>query len=130
MKTYSELIKLPTFNERFRYLKLEGQIGEQTFGFDRYLNQSFYRKREWKRVRDYVITRDNACDLGIEGREIPNGVRIYIHHLNPIDTGDIVYITGGEKDVMSLAAHGFSAVSLNSETARVPESVISSLAKG
>ena len=89
MKTYSELIKLPTFNERFRYLKLEGQIGEQTFGFDRYLNQSFYRKQEWKRVRDYVITRDNACDLGIEGREIPNGVRIYIHHLNPITIKDI-----------------------------------------
>lgn len=89
MKTYSELIRLPTFNERFRYLKLDGQVGEQTFGFDRYLNQSFYRLPEWKRIRREVIARDNACDLGVEGREIPDGVQIYIHHLNPITIDDL-----------------------------------------
>lgn len=88
-KTYSELIKFPTFEERFHYLKLSGQVGEQTFGFDRYLNQNFYKLREWKRVRNYVITRDNACDLAIDDRPIPNGVRIYIHHLNPVSVSDI-----------------------------------------
>lgn len=89
MKTYSELIKFVTFNERFRYLKLDGSVGQETFGFDRYLNQSFYRRTEWKNVRNYVIMRDNACDLGIEEREIPNGVKIYIHHMNPITIEDI-----------------------------------------
>ena len=89
MKTYSELIKLQTFKERFNYLKLGGQVGEQTFGFDRYLNQNFYRLREWKQVRNQIITRDNACDLAIEDRPIPNGVKIYIHHLNPITIDDI-----------------------------------------
>ena len=88
MKTYSELIKLPTFKERFNYLKLDGSIGEQTFGFDRYLNQNFYRLKEWKQIRNYVITRDNAYDLGIEDRPIPNGVKIYIHHMNPITVRD------------------------------------------
>lgn len=89
MKTYSELIKLQTFDERFRYLKLEGQVGIETFGFDRYLNQKFYKSNEWSRVRRYVISRDNGCDLGIEEREIPNGVRIIVHHMNPISIDDI-----------------------------------------
>lgn len=88
IKTYSELIKLPTFEERFRYLKLDGVVGKDTFGFDRYLNQSFYKSKEWLSVRDKVIIRDNGCDLGISGREI-NG-RVLVHHMNPLSTEDIL----------------------------------------
>lgn len=89
IRTYSELIRLPTFEERFRYLKLDGLVGKDTFGFDRYLNQEFYRSKEWKEVRDFVIVRDNGCDLGMDGYEI--GGRIYIHHMNPITVNDIVH---------------------------------------
>lgn len=88
IKTYSELITLPTFEERYRYLRLGGRVGEETFGFDRYLNQIFYKSKEWLRVRDFVIVRDNGCDLGIPGREIYD--RILIHHMNPITIDDIV----------------------------------------
>lgn len=88
IKTYSELITIPTFDERFRYLKLDGAVGEDTFGFDRYLNQLFYNSKEWKEVREFVIMRDNACDLAIPGREIQG--RILIHHMNPITKDDIV----------------------------------------
>lgn len=87
IKTYSELIQFPTFEERFQYLRLDGVVGEETFGFDRYLNQIFYRSQKWKAIRDQVIIRDNGCDLGIEGREIPG--RILIHHMNPITIRDI-----------------------------------------
>lgn len=87
IKTYSELITLPTFEERFRYLRLRGAVGEDTFGFDRYLNQTFYRSAEWKRVRDLVIIRDNGCDLALEGHEIYG--KILIHHMNPITVKDI-----------------------------------------
>lgn len=87
IKTYSELIRLPTFLERFEYLKLSGQVGQETFGFDRYLNQSFYHSSEWRPIRDYVITRDLGCDLGVEGYEIYG--RIYIHHMNPITAEDV-----------------------------------------
>lgn len=90
-KTYSELIALPTFEERYRYLRLRGSVGVDTFGFDRYLNQMFYRSAEWKRVRDQVIVRDNGCDLGMEDRMIPG--RILIHHMNPITEKDILYMT-------------------------------------
>lgn len=86
-RTYSELSKLETFEERFEYLQLNGQVGSDTFGFDRYLNQALYRSPEWKRVRQQVILRDNGCDLGIEGREINN--TILIHHMNPIHPKDI-----------------------------------------
>lgn len=89
IRTYSELIRLPTFEERFRYLKLDGLVGKDTFGFDRYLNQEFYRSKEWKEVRDFVIVRDNGCDLGMDGYEIAG--RIYIHHMNPITVNDIVH---------------------------------------
>lgn len=88
IKTYSELILLPTFEERFEYLQLNGTVGRETFGFDRYLNQTFYRSAAWKRVRDEVIIRDNGCDLGIEDRIIGN--KIYIHHMNPITDKDII----------------------------------------
>ena len=93
IKTYSELIALPTFEERYKYLRLGGRVGEETFGFDRYLNQLFYNSDEWRALRDYVIIRDNACDLGIEGREIADGVTIFIHHMNPITVDDIVQRT-------------------------------------
>ena len=88
MRTYSELVLLPTFKERFEYLKLSGVVGRDTFGFDRYLNQQFYRTSEWKKVRDAVIIRDNGCDLGVEGYEIYD--RILIHHMNPITADDII----------------------------------------
>ena len=78
IKTYSELITIPNFIDRFRYLKLSNRVGEETFGFDRYLNQKFYKMPEWKEVRNYVIVRDNGCDLGIEDREIPDGEKIII----------------------------------------------------
>lgn len=87
IRTYSELITLPTFEERYRYLKLSAKIGDATFGFDRYLNQLFYRSQKWKSIRDYVIIRDNGCDLGVEGHEIHG--RILIHHMNPITFEDI-----------------------------------------
>ena len=88
LRTYSELILLPTFKERFEYLKLDGTIGMDTFGFDRYLNQQFYASNEWKRIRDQVIVRDNGCDLGIDGYYIRG--RLLIHHMNPISQEDIL----------------------------------------
>lgn len=89
IKTYSELITFPTFEERYQYLKLDGVVGEDTFGFDRYLNQEFYqRDQEWKRIRDFVIIRDQGCDLGVEGREIRG--KILVHHMNPITKDDIL----------------------------------------
>lgn len=87
IKTYSELILLPTFEERFKYLKLNGRVGDDTFGFDRYINQNFYRSAEWKRIRDQIIIRDNGCDLALEGYEIYG--RILIHHMNPITVKDV-----------------------------------------
>ena len=87
IRTYSELILLPTFEERFKYLQLNGRVGEDTFGFDRYINQNFYRSAEWKRIRDLVIMRDNGCDLALEGYEIYG--RILIHHMNPITVKDV-----------------------------------------
>ena len=88
IRTYSELITFPTFEERFKYLQLEGSVGKDTFGYDRYLNERFYKTAEWKRLRQDLIIRDNGCDLGVEGREIYG--RIIIHHLNPITKDDIV----------------------------------------
>lgn len=87
IRSYSELIKIPDFVGRFKYLQLKGQIGKDTFGYERYLNQFFYRSKEWKSIRDIVIVRDEARDLGIEGRELQS--RIYIHHMNPITAEDI-----------------------------------------
>ena len=88
IRTYSELITLPTFEERYQYLRLNGRVGEETFGFDRWLNQKFYKDPEWLRIRDEVIIRDNGCDLAIPGREIYS--RILIHHMNPITKDDIL----------------------------------------
>lgn len=79
---YTELSQIKTFQERYDYLQLGGSVGKETFGFDRFINQNFYRSQEWKSIRDYVIVRDNGCDLGIDGYEIYG--KIYIHHMNPI----------------------------------------------
>lgn len=89
IRTYSELMKLKTFEERYEYLRLGGKVGEETFGFDRYLNQMFYKTPEWKAIRNKIIVRDNGCDLGIEDREII-GSKILIHHMNPITVEDIL----------------------------------------
>lgn len=95
-RTYSELIKLPTFKQRFNYLKLNGVIGEETFGFDRWLNQVFYTSSEWRKVRDIVIVRDNGNDLGVDGFQI--GGKILIHHMNPITYHDILH---REEDILN-----------------------------
>lgn len=87
-RTYSELVRFDTFEERYAYLRLGGGVGRATFGFDRYVNQNFYRSREWKRVRDEVIIRDEGCDLGILGYEIHVGP--HVHHMNPIGLDNIV----------------------------------------
>jgi len=102
IRTYSELIMYDSFLDRFKYLKLDGQVGNDTFGFDRYLNQVFYNSIEWQRARDNVILRDNGCDLGIEGREIETVYdlnsrtkrrrktsNLIIHHMNPISIEDV-----------------------------------------
>lgn len=88
IRTYTELSKLKTFEERFEYLRLDGEVGKETFGFDRIFNQKFYRSVEWRRVRDQVIIRDCGCDLGVLGHEI-YGQRILIHHMNPISLEDL-----------------------------------------
>lgn len=88
IRTYSELVRLPTFIERYNYLRLGEKIGRETFGFDRYLNQIFYKSDEWLEVRNKIIIRDLGCDLGIEGHDIPKGF-VLIHHMNPITKKDI-----------------------------------------
>lgn len=87
IRIYSELSRLHTINERYQYLRLIGTVGESTFGFDRWINQEFYRSREWKSIRDAVIVRDNGCDLGIPGFEIHRG--LLVHHMNPVSLDDI-----------------------------------------
>lgn len=87
-RRYSELRRLTTFEERFEYLNLRGFVGEQTFGFDRWMNQSFYRSREWKLARSEVIARDQGCDLGIPGYDIHHG--LLVHHMNPLTETDLV----------------------------------------
>ena len=88
IKSYSEMCLLESFEERFNYLKLHGQVGIDTFGFDRYMNQNFYRSTEWRQIRSYVIARDNGCDLAVQDNPIYD--TIYIHHINPISKEDIV----------------------------------------
>jgi len=88
IRTYSELRRLDTLRDRFDYLKLSGRVGDATFGFDRYVNQLFYRSKEWRDVRSRVIARDLGCDLGIPDHEIHSG--LYIHHMNPMTVDDIV----------------------------------------
>lgn len=90
LRNYTELSRLKTFEERYRYLQLRGKVGEDTFGFDRWINQLFYHDKEWLSVRDRVIIRDKGCDLGMLDREIKGDVKIIIHHMNPITKEDIL----------------------------------------
>lgn len=92
-RSYSELLQFKTYEDRFRYLKLAGEVGKETFGYDRYFNQQFYHSSEWRRVRNEIIVRDNGCDLGMPDYEIHG--RIYIHHINPI-TKDTLEIFGDD----------------------------------
>lgn len=88
IRTYSELITIPTFEERFEYLQLKGSVGKDTFGYDRYLNQVLYRSPEWKRLRNQIIIRDGGCDLACDGYDIYG--KVLIHHLNPITVEDVL----------------------------------------
>ena len=88
IRTYSELITIPTFEERFEYLQLKGSVGKDTFGYDRYLNQVLYRSPEWKRLRNKIIIRDNGCDLACDGHDVYG--KVLIHHLNPITVEDVL----------------------------------------
>lgn len=97
IRTYSELIRLPSYEERYSYLRLHGKVGRETFGNLRHYNQKFYHSREWKLVRNKVIARDYGCDLGIDGLEIND--RIYIHHMNPVEIETFLY---GEEEAMRL----------------------------
>lgn len=87
-RSYTELSKLETFEERYRYLRLRGRVGDQTFGNERALNQEFYHSFQWRRIRRIVLLRDNNCDLGIEGLDIPSG--LHIHHMNPVTVDDLL----------------------------------------
>lgn len=94
IRTYAELSLLRTFEERYDYLKLRGNVGEKTFGFDRWVNQALYHSREWRRARNYVILRDQGCDLGIPGYEIHSG--LLVHHMNPLTVFEIEH---GDEDM-------------------------------
>lgn len=95
IRTYSELERLETFDERFNYLELTGVVGQRTFGFDRWMNQRFYTSSEWRWVRQHVIARDDGCDLGIPGYEI--GLQLLVHHINPVTPEDL---TDGEEWIL------------------------------
>lgn len=90
IRTYSELLTLPTFEERYRYLRLGGKVGEATFGFDRYLYENFLKSDEWLALRDHVIIRDNGCDLAMSDREIKGNTKILVHHMNPVTKQDLL----------------------------------------
>ena len=90
IRTYTEMIRIPTFDERYRYLRFGGRVGEETFGFDRYLYQNFLKTDEWRDLRNFVITRDMGCDLAMPDREIPEDVPILVHHMNPVSKDDIL----------------------------------------
>lgn len=131
MKTYSELIQLSGYSDRVKYLQLNGTVGEDTFGFDRYLNQRFYKSKEWKSIRNAVILRDNACDLGLDDLPIPEGEPILIHHMNPITKDDILshsldilnpeYLISVTKRTHNLIHYGFQTYDAPSEVqSRMP----------
>ena len=97
IRTYSELSQIPTFEERYEYLALRGVVGEPAFGYDRWINQAFYRSAEWRHIRNYVIYRDLGCDLGVEGYEIHD--KVIIHHMNPMQQVDLLH---GNDDIVNL----------------------------
>lgn len=105
-RCYEELLTFPTYAERLHYLRLLGSVGEETFGYDRHINQMFYRSKEWKRIRDIVILRDNGCDLGVEGYDISG--KILIHHMNPLTVGDIQHSSANLMDPRYLICVSFA----------------------
>lgn len=117
LRCYSDLIQYSTFEDRLHYLELHGIVGEDTFGFDRYINQKFYKSPEWRQVRDFVIVRDNGCDLGVKGYDI--GDRIIVHHMNPLTLDDISnssdfllnpeYLICVSKETHDIIHYGFSS---------------------
>lgn len=125
IKSYSELIQLPTFLERFNYLKLGGFVGDQTFGYDRYLNQIIYRSPEWKRFRRDIILRDNGCDLGMEGYELYG--KILVHHINPITLEDInnkSYVIFDPNNVISCSMDTHNAIHYGDASLLVKDPVV------
>lgn len=94
-RTYSELIRYNTLEGRFNYLALNGRVAEETFGWERWVNQDFYNSTQWRRLRNHIIVRDNNCDLGLEGYDIPSG--LHVHHMNPMSVDDIVH---GNPDIL------------------------------
>lgn len=122
---YSNVIKIDSFIERFRLLKLKGTIGEETFGSDRYLNQKFYKSTEWSDLRNYIITRDKGCDLAFPDREIVGS--IYIHHLNPISIKDVVYKSEFLLDPENLICCSFQthqAIHYGDESLLIPDKIV------
>ena len=124
IRTYSELIMLPTFVERYRYLKIGGRVGSETFGYDRYLNQILYRTTEWKRFRNEIIVRDNGCDLACDGYEIYG--KILVHHINPITVEDVVNRTAkvfDPENVISTTLNTHNAIHYGDESLLITEPI-------
>ena len=125
LRTYSELITLPSFEDRYEYAKLNNSVGIQTVGCSRYLNQSFYRSSEWRQLRHHIIVRDNDCDLGVEDRII--GGRIIIHHLNPITEKDLE--SGNEfifspENLISVSNNTHQAIHYGDESLLVKDPIV------
>lgn len=124
IKTYSELIIIPTFLDRFRYLQLSGKVGVETFGYDRYLNQILYRTAEWKRFRNEIIVRDNGCDLACEGYDIVG--KILVHHINPITVEDVLNRTAkvfDPENVISTTLNTHNAIHYGDESLLVTDPI-------
>lgn len=125
IRTYRECIQLSTFQERYRYLQIGGQVGKETFGFDRYLNQMLYRTPEWKRFRRDMIVRDNGCDLGCDGYEIYENV--LLHHINPITVEDVVNRNPcifDPNNVICTSLNTHNAIHYGDETLLITEPII------
>ena len=123
--TYSELMLFQSFEDRFNYLRLHGRVGRETFGFDRIYNQKFYRSKEWKDIRNYVITRDLGCDLGIRDREIQG--RIMVHHMNPISLEDIQHSSDyllNPEFLITVSPKTHDAIHYSDESILLPSMVI------
>lgn len=125
IKTYSELITIPTFIERYRYLRIGGKVGADTFGYDRYLNQLLYRTPEWKSFRNKIIIRDNGCDLGCEGYDIVGN--ILVHHINPISAEDVIRrnpMIFDEENVISTMLRTHNAIHYGDESLLITEPIV------
>ena len=124
-RSYLECMQLLTFQERYRYLQIGGQVGKETFGFDRYLNQMLYRTPEWKRFRRNMIVRDNGCDLGCEGYEIYGNV--LVHHINPITVEDVINRNPcifDPNNVICTSLNTHNAIHYGDETLLITEPVV------